>query len=95
VLVSAIAQYDAINSRNNALMSMMQTSNEMINTVGNLHSFSGEQNLGFWHRLDNQFALDMITDSLRYKIALLQEKMFKKIHSSEIENSKNSLNYLA
>lgn len=95
MLVSAIAQYDAIQLRNNAVMASMQTSENVMSTLSNMHTFAGEQNLELLHRLDNQFSLEMLTNSLRYKMACLQEEMFSKMHKRELENNKKSVNYLA
>ena len=95
MLVSAIAQYDAIQSRNNAVIASVHTSENMMNTLSNMHNFAGEQNFGLLHDLDNQFSLEMLTNSLKYKMACLQEEMFSKMHKKELENNKKSVNYLA
>ena len=91
MLVSAIARFDAVNTMNNASFAMMQNSNNMMSAVRNLHTFGGDYES--LNDLDNRFSMVMLTNSLMYKIAYLQEKMFAKKQKDEFE--RNKVNYIA
>ena len=88
MLVSAIARFDAVNSMNNASFAMMQNSNSMMSAVRNLHAFGGDYES--LNELDSRFSMAMLTNSLMYKIAYLQEKMFSKMQKDEFERNKVS-----
>lgn len=91
MLVSAIARFDAVNTMNNASFASMQNSNNMMSAVRNLHTFGGDYES--LNDLDNRFSIAMLTNSLMYKIASLQEKMFSKMQKDEFE--RNKVNYIA
>lgn len=78
MLVSSIAKFNAINQMNNSAMNMMQTSNAMMSAANTSHTFGGEHDLSMLNKLDNKLSLDLTTNSLLYKLAYLQEKMFNK-----------------
>lgn len=91
MLVSAIARFEAVNTMNNASFASMQNSNSMMSAVRNLHTFGGDyESLNV---MDNRFSMAMLTNSLMYKIACLQEKMFSKMQKDEFEH--NKVNYIA
>ena len=91
MLVSSIARFQAVNTMNNAVFSSMQNSENMLSTVKNLHTFGGDYET--LNDMDNRFSLAMITNSLLYKIAFLQEKMLAKMQKNEFE--RNKVNYIA
>ena len=91
MLVSAIARFEAVNAMNNASFAMMQNQNNMISAVRNLHTFGGDYES--LNDLDNRFSMAMLTNSLMYKIASLQEKMFSKMQKDEFE--RNKVSYIA
>ena len=93
MLVSSIARFDAVNTMNNAAFASMQTTNSMMNLIGNAHTFGGEHDLGMLHGLDKKLGLDLATNRLLYKIAYLQEKMFAKMQKNELKQQK--VDYLA
>lgn len=94
MLVSSIAQFDAVNNKNNAVYANMQTANAMLGTINNAHIYGGENNLAFLHSLDNRFSLEILKNNLMYKIACLQERMASKVNSSAHE-TKKGIDYLA
>jgi len=83
MLVSMMARFNAINTMNNAQFASMQASNNMMRMVGNMHTFEG----------DNNFSSDIATNSLLYRLAALQEKIFAKMYSDDLE--KHKVNYIA
>ena len=91
MLVSAIARFEAVNAMNNASFAMMQNQNNMMSAVHNLHTFGGDYES--LNDLDNRFSMAMLTNSLMYKIAYLQEKMFSKMQKDEFE--RNKVSYIA
>ncbi len=95
MLVSSIAQFDAINRRHNAAYASMQSMNSMHSAIRNMHTFSGEHSLEMLHQMDNRLSLDLISNALLYKIACLEEKMYAKMHANELNSAKKSLNYEA
>lgn len=91
MLVSAIGRFQAVNTMNNASYANMQNSNSMMQSVRNLHAFSGDyENL---NDMDNRFSLAFLMNSLLYKIGFLQEKSFAKIQKDEFEQ--NKVSYIA
>lgn len=94
VLVSSIAQFDAVNRRNNAAFAAMQTMNTMSSTLKHGHAFSGEHSLEMLHQMDNRLSLDLISNALLYKIACLEEKMLAKMQANEYKNAQRSLDYI-
>lgn len=95
MLVSSIARFNAINTMNNAAFQSMQTSNNMMSLISNSNTFGGEHDLNMLHELDNRFSLDLASNSLLYKIAYLQEKLFRKMQSQDVERNKSSIDYKA
>ena len=91
MLVSAIARFEAINTMNNASFASIQSTNNMMSAVRNLHTFGGDYES--LNDMDNRFSMDMLTNSLMYKIASLQEKMFSKMQKDEFE--RNKVSYIA
>lgn len=92
MLVSMMARFNAINTMNNAQFASMQTSNNMMRLIGNAHTFGGD-NLDMIHDYENRMSINMATNSLLYKLASLQEKMFAKMHNDDLE--RNKINYIA
>ena len=88
MLVSAIARFEAVNTMNNASFASMQSTNNMMSVVRNLHTFGGDYES--LNDMDNRFSMAMLTNSLMYKIAYLQEKMFSKMQKDEFERNKVS-----
>lgn len=82
MLVSSIARFNALNTMNNAAFASTQTANSRVNT---LHTFGGEHNLSMLNEMDKKMSLDFLTNSLLYKIAYLQEKLFAKIQKSKLD----------
>lgn len=78
MLVSSIARFNAIHRMNNSVFGMIQASNNMINTSGNLHAFGGENDLAVFHQTDQKLTLDMLYNSLQYKLAYVQLKTAEK-----------------
>ena len=95
MLVSSIARFEAINTMNNAVFQSMQTTNNMMGLLSSSRTFGGEHDLNMLHELDNRFSLDLASNSLLYKIAYLQEKLFKKLQSQKLEQYKSSIDYKA
>jgi len=93
MLVSMMARFNAINTMNNAQFASMQASNNMMRMVGNMHTFEGDNNLETLHEYDNKFSSDIATNSLLYRLAALQEKIFAKMYSDDLE--KHKVNYIA
>lgn len=93
MLVSSIARFEAMNTANNAAFASMQMQNNMLSAVNGSHTFGGENNLNLLHALDQKMSIGLATNSLLYKIATLQEKMFSKMHSEELK--RNSIDYIA
>ena len=91
MLVSSIAQFNALNTMANTQFASMQTTNAMMNNVKN-NTFGGEHDLSMLNKIDNKLSLDLLTNKLLYKIAFLQEKVANKQLANE---GKKSLNYLA
>ena len=91
MLVSAIARFEAVNTMNNASFASMQNSNSMMFSVRNLHTFGGDYES--LNDMDNRFSIAMLTNSLMYKMAFLQEKMFSKMQKDEFE--RNKVSYIA
>ncbi len=88
MLVSSIARFEAINTMNNAAFQSMQAANNMLSAVSQAHTFGGEHDLNMLHKLDQKYSLDLASNSLLYKIAYLQEKMFAKMQAQELERNK-------
>ena len=91
MLVSAIGRFNAVNTMNNASFAQVQNSNNMMSAVRNLHTFGGDYES--LNDLDNRFSIAMLTNSLMYKMAFLQEKMFSKMQKDEFE--RNKVSYIA
>ncbi len=86
MLVSSIARLNAVQSRNNAAMGIMQGHNQMANALSN-NTFGGENNLTMLHEMDKKLSLDLASNSLLYKLATLQEKWAKKHQEQNIKDS--------
>lgn len=95
MLVSSIAQFDAINRRNNAAYASMQSMNSLHGALRNMHTFSGEHSLDMLHQMDNRLSLDLVSNALLYKIACLEEKMLERMKANEFNSAKKSLDYKA
>lgn len=91
MLVSAIGRFQAVNTMNSASFANMQSSNGMMSAVRNLNTFSGDYES--LNDLDNKFSMAFLTNSLLYKLAFLQEKMFAKMQKDEFE--RNKVSYIA
>ena len=96
MLVSSIARFQATAGIHDAGFAMMMNTNSMMNLVrnagnyANIQSFGGEggeHNLTALHEADKRLSLDMLTNSLLYKIYDLQEKMWKKQQDADIKRS--------
>ena len=95
MLVSSIAQFDAINRQHNSAFAAMQSTQAMYSAIRHANTFSGEHSLDMLHRMDNSLSLDLISNALLYKIACLEEKMLEKMRANEFNNAKKSVDYLA
>lgn len=95
MLVSSIAQFDAINRRDNAAMAMLYSQNRLMSLAGKARAFAGEHSLDMLHQMDNRLSLDLISNALLYKIAILEEKMLKKMQADELKSAKKSVDYFA
>lgn len=91
MLVSSIARFNAARNMNSAAFGVMQSYNQMNNTLSN-NTFGGENNLTMLHNMDKKLSLDLTSNSLLYKLASLQEKLANK-HQNE--NVKKSFSVLA
>ncbi len=78
MLVPAISSFNAINTMHNSAFAMMQTSSAMIGNVRRMNTFGGEHDLKMLNEIDKKYSLDLLTNSLLYKIAYLQEKQAQK-----------------
>lgn len=87
MLVSAIARFNAINTMNNAAYNMMNASNSMMGMMSS-HTFGGEHNLSMLHEMDKQISLDLVSNSLLYKLAYLQEKSLARRQAQEFKQHK-------
>lgn len=90
MLVSSIVRFNAVQSMNNAAFGVMQTYNQMNNALSH-HTFGGENNLTMLHEMDKKLSLDLVSNSLLYKIASLQEKMAQKHQTQDIEKGRLSI----
>lgn len=95
MLVSSIARFTALNNMNNAAFGMMQTSNQMMNSMNNANTFGGEHDLSMLNKMDNKMSMDLASNNLLYKVSYLQEKMAAKHQDNSINCNKKSLNLLA
>ena len=95
MLVSSIAQFDAVNRKHDASFAMLQAMNCMHNAVKYTNSFAGEHSLDLLHEMDNRLSLDLVSNALLYKIACLEEKMLTKMKANEFNSAKKSLDYVA
>lgn len=95
MLVSSIARFEAANTMNNAMFQTMQASNNMMNIIGSSRTFGNMSDLNMLHELDNKFSISMATNSLLYKLAYLQEKMFAKMQADEFARNKRAIDYKA
>lgn len=75
MLVSSIARFNSVNTRNNAAFASNQTTNSRVNAS---HAFNGVHNLSMLHNVDKKLSLDFVANKLLYKVACLQEKMASK-----------------
>lgn len=91
MLVSSIARFDAINTKNNASFAAVAASSNMVSGINNAHTFGGEHDLSMINKMDKKFSLDLLTNKLLYKIAYLQEKMASKHQATEMKKSLNVL----
>ena len=78
MLVPTIARYNAINTMHNSAFTMMQTSSAMIGNINRMNTFGGEHDLKMLNEIDKKYSLDLLTNSLLYKIAYLQDKQVQK-----------------
>lgn len=83
MLVSSIARFNAINNMNNAAMNMMNAASSFTN----MSAFGGEHDLAMLHEQDKRLSLDLVSNSLLYKISYLQEKAAKKRQEQEIKRN--------
>lgn len=88
MLVSSIARFNALHNMNNAAMNMMNASNSLL---ANTRTFGGEHSLSMLHEMDKKNSLDLVSNSLLYKICSLQEKAAKKHQDNECRKSLNVL----
>lgn len=95
MLVSSIARFEAINTMNNAMFQSMQASNNMMNMIGDSRTFGSIHDMNMLHELDNRFSITIATNSLLYKLAYLQEKMFSKMQAEEFARNKKAIDYKA
>lgn len=90
MLVSSIVRFNAVQSMNNAAFGVMQTYNQMNNALSH-HTFGGENDLTMLHEMDKKLSLDLVSNSLLYKIASLQEKMAQKHQAQDFEKGRLSI----
>lgn len=72
MLVSAIANFQAINAQHRAGMAMMQTSNNMLSGIRSVGA--GETNFNALHQQDVKNDTDMIKAQFMYKVASAWKK---------------------
>lgn len=87
MLVSSIARFNAINTMNSASMNMMNAAKSFTN----LSAFGGEHDLTMLHEKDKKLSLDLVSNSLLYKMAYLQEKAAQKHQQQEVKRNLNVL----
>lgn len=85
MIVSSIAQFNAINTTNNAAFGMMSNADAIMGLSRNSGmSFKNHDTL---HAIDKKLTLDMIKNKLLYMMGLAQEKTFDKIKKDNIKRT--------
>lgn len=92
MLVSSIAGFSSARVMNDSVFGMMQASNCMINAAGSMNAFGGENDLALINQIDQKLTLDMLNNSLKYKLAYLQLKTAEKCDD---ENKKSIFSAIA